>query len=129
MSRLKLVPLFSSFGPDILSEIRACWARIDEYPHVHTFLDMHDVGDQLLQTCFIDPVVDCERLTITYPSLDKLLQEIIKTGSHNLAAGRRQGLTGKRAFNRFRKLYANNFQLADNRVFATVEVVYALAWG
>ena len=63
--------MFSTFGPDTLKELRACFADGDE--HTLRFIDMHDYGDMLIECGFADPVMDAERLTITYPSLDALL--------------------------------------------------------
>ena len=37
--------LFSSVGPDTLSEVRRAWAQVDRFVHVHGFVDMHDLGD------------------------------------------------------------------------------------
>jgi malonyl-CoA O-methyltransferase len=38
-------------------------------PHVNTFADMHDIGDQLLQSGFQSPVMEMETLTLTYCQL------------------------------------------------------------
>jgi malonyl-CoA O-methyltransferase len=42
--------LFSTFGPDTLKELKKSWAVVDNQTHVNSFIDMHDIGDQLLST-------------------------------------------------------------------------------
>ena len=42
--------LFSSFGPGTLRELAVSWQQIDDRPHVHRFVDMHDVGDAMMAT-------------------------------------------------------------------------------
>ena len=58
--------MFSSFGPDTLQELRAAWAAVDGTEHVHGFIDMHDYGDMLMAAGLADPVMDAERMTLTY---------------------------------------------------------------
>ncbi|MGB1257757.1 MAG: methyltransferase domain-containing protein, partial [Thiolinea sp.] len=41
--------LFSTLGPDTLQELRFAWGQVDSYSHTSRFIDMHDVGDALLQ--------------------------------------------------------------------------------
>ena len=57
---------FTTFGPDTLKELRAAFAAVDAHPHVGRFVDMHDVGDLLVQSGFADPVMQMEMLTLTY---------------------------------------------------------------
>ena len=54
--------MFSAFGVDTFTELRALGATLPEFP------DMHDVGDLLAQAGFGDPVLDTERLTVTCAS-------------------------------------------------------------
>ena len=50
--------LFASFGPATLRELALGWQAVDEYPHVHRFIDMHDVGDAMMAAGLAQPVVD-----------------------------------------------------------------------
>ncbi len=74
---------FATLGPDTLRELRDGWRKIDAHPHVHRFIDMHDLGDALMRAGLAEPVMDTERLTVTYPHLDALLQELTAMGSSN----------------------------------------------
>ena len=58
--------VFSTFGPDTLRELRSAWAEADTYNHVNRFLDMHDVGDALVRAGLLEPVLDVDRLQLTY---------------------------------------------------------------
>ncbi len=118
--------LFSSFGPDTLKELRAAWGEVDGYAHVNTFLDMHDVGDALLRARFADPVMDVERLTLTYRDVRKLMRELKQIGAHNVTAGRPRGLTGRHRLQRLVEAY-ERFR-HDGLLPATYEIVNGHAW-
>ncbi len=118
--------LFTSFGPDTLRELRDSWARVDGYTHVNAFQDMHDVGDALLRTRFAHPVMDVERLTVTYPDLWQLMRELKQIGAHNVTAGRPRGLTGKVQVQRLLQAY-EQFR-RDGVLPASYEIVNGHAW-
>jgi malonyl-CoA O-methyltransferase len=56
--------LFSTLGPDTLKELRQSFNQYDPLPHVHDFLDMHDIGDMLVKSRFSEPVMDMEYITM-----------------------------------------------------------------
>lgn len=120
------VLMFTSFGPDTLTELRAAWRVADAGVHVHAFLDMHDVGDALLQAGLADPVMDVERITLSYADALDVMRDLKHIGAHNTARGRARGLTGKQRLARVRAAYAALAR--DGRVPATFEVVYGHAW-
>lgn len=118
---------FSSFGPDTLKELRAAWAEADQLPHVGRFLDMHDVGDAMLNAGLRDPVLDVFRYTLTYSEPRKLLEELQGLGATNADRARARGLTGKARYQRM--LAAYEAMRVDGRIPASWEVVSAHAWG
>jgi malonyl-CoA O-methyltransferase len=118
--------MFTTFGPDTLQELRASWEAVDGYTHVNAFVDMHDVGDSLLHTRWAEPVMDSERITVTYRELGTLMQDLKHIGAHNVTAGRPRGLTGRR---RLQLLGAAYEQYREDGVLpASYEVVYGHAW-
>jgi malonyl-CoA O-methyltransferase len=118
---------FSTFGPDTLMELRASWAAVDEYHHVHPFKDMHDVGDALVRAGLVQPVLDVERVRLTYSSVMALMRDLKGIGAHNASPGRAKSLTGK---SRLQKMAAAYEGFRENeRLPATYEVVYGVAWG
>ncbi len=120
------VLLFSTFGPDTLKELRASWAAVDGHTHVSAFVDMHDLGDALLRARLADPVMDVERITMTYADAFKLMRDLKDIGAHNATAGRAHGLTGKRRLQAMVEAY-ETFR-RDGVLPATYEVVYGHAW-
>lgn len=117
---------FATLGPDTLRELRAGWRTIDLHPHVHRFIDMHDLGDALVRAGLAEPVMDTERLTVTYPHLDALLRELRATGSSNLADGRSRGLTPKGQLESLRQAFRPASE--QGALPVSVEVVYGHAW-
>ena len=70
--------MFSTLGPDTLRELRSADPR--GAAGTHRLADMHDVGDALVRQGFADPVMDMEHLTLTYPDVGALLQELRASG-------------------------------------------------
>jgi len=118
--------MFSTFGPDTLKELRQSWAEVDGYPHVSPFPDMHDIGDVMLRAGFSDPVVDVDRMQLTYEDVPGLMRDLKALGAHNVTRGRQQGLTGK---GRLQAMFSAYEVFRNNgRLPASYEVVYGLAW-
>ena len=118
--------MFTTFGPDTLRELRASWEAVDGYTHVNAFIDMHDVGDALVRTHWAEPVMDAERITVTYRELRTLMQDLKHIGAHNVTAGRPRGLTGRHRLQQVELAY-ETFR-ADGVLPASYEVVYGHAW-
>lgn len=119
--------MFSSFGPDTLYELRAAWSEVDGHAHVHGFVDMHDYGDMLLAAGMADPVMDAERICLTYPDTRSLMRDLKAIGAGNAAGERTRGLTGHGRLAAFAQAY-EGFRSSDGRLPATYEVVYGHAW-
>ncbi len=118
--------MFTTFGPDTLKELRAAWSEVDGYSHVSPFPDMHDLGDALVRTRFADPVMDAERLTVTYGRLGDLMADLKGIGARNATGQRPRGLTGPRRLAALEAAYEAHRQ--DGRLPASYEVVYGHAW-
>lgn len=118
--------LFSTLGPDTLTELRQSWAAVDRDTHVNDFLDMHDVGDALVRAGLSSPVMDMERLTLTYPDPYAVMRDLKAIGAHNVNIGRPAHMTGKA---RLRQVIGHYERLRrDGVIPATYEVVYGHAW-
>jgi malonyl-CoA O-methyltransferase len=118
--------MFTALGPDTLLELRKALARADPFPHVHRFLDMHDLGDALVAAGFADPVMDMEILTLTYERFDQLTHDLHTAGATCAAAGRRRGLSGKSLWQQARQHY--EVFRRDSKLPATFEIIYGHAW-
>ena len=117
--------LFSTFGPDTLKELKKSWSVVDNKTHVNTFIDMHDIGDQLLQNGFQSPVMEMEHLTLTYQTVTDLLRDLKAIGAQSVG-NRSKSLTGKDKFKLMVEMY-ESFR-KDGKLPATYEVVYGHAW-
>ena len=117
---------FATLGPDSLEEIRAAWEMQDSAAHVLNFPDMHDIGDLLVRSGLRDPVLDVDRLAVTYPDAASLYRDLTRAGARNSLSGRRKSLTGK---HRFAQMESTLLQNAGNDPLTLgLELVYAHAW-
>ncbi|MCS6996034.1 MAG: methyltransferase domain-containing protein [Casimicrobiaceae bacterium] len=114
-------------GTDTLLELRRALAAAGLAPRVHDFPDLHDVGDWLLRSGFVDPVVDAERLALEYRSAAALWRDARSLGAMSARLDRPRGLMTPRA--RARLDAALETQRASDGVLRiTVEVLYLHAW-
>jgi len=119
--------MFTTFGPDTLKELRESWRQVDaDNVHVNRFMDLHDLGDALLNNRFADPVMDMEQITLTYRDLKQMMRELKALGAHNINQGRNKRLTGKQRLQAVTQAYEQFRE--DDRLPATYEVVYGHAW-
>ena len=86
--------MFSCLGPDTLCELRALYQRLGWPPPSHEFTDMHDWGDMLVAAGFAEPVMDMERITLSFATPERLLAELRQLG-RNLHPARFDGLRGR----------------------------------
>lgn len=113
--------MFSCLGPDTLMELRSLYKSLGWPAPSHEFTDMHDWGDMLVAAGFAEPVMDMERITLTFETPQRLLQELRGLG-HNLHLGRFHALRG-------RQWHAQLLQaLADQPLQLTFEVIYGHAF-
>ena len=119
--------IFSTLGPQSFIEFREAWAEADNFTHIVPFTDMHDLGDSLVNVGFVEPVVDAELITVTYPSLPALHQDLRRVGSINAMESRNPGLTGRGSWERLCASYAKRRD-RDGRLPATLEIIYGQAW-
>lgn len=116
--------MFSVLGPDSFKELRSSFA--DTYEHTLPFGDLHDYGDLLLECGFSDPVMDVDRITMHYQSLDDLLTELKRNGGSCATQGRCKGMFGKNAWQAMKTAYEEK---AQGGIFpVSLEVVYGHAW-
>ncbi|MBE0440082.1 MAG: malonyl-ACP O-methyltransferase BioC [Gammaproteobacteria bacterium] len=119
--------MFTTLGPDTLHELRKSWAKVDNYPHVNMFYDMHDVGEAMTEARLTGMVLDTDRFILTYNDAMSLMKDLKLLGAHNINRDRRRGLTGKQALAKVISAYEHFRQ--NNLLPATYEVVFGHAWG
>jgi malonyl-CoA O-methyltransferase len=119
--------VFSTLGPDSLLELRQAWASIDDYAHVNTFIDMHDVGDALLRAGLREPVLDTDYLTVRYRSADEFLADLTRAGARNSLERRRTSLTGKNRIATVKRILESSCD--EGSLSFRLELVFGHAWG
>lgn len=131
--------MFSTLGPDTLRELRGAYAEIEAAhgmagrAHVLDFVDMHDLGDMLVESGFEIPVMDQETLTITYRSPESLLADVRRWGAYPFARDRGDtgGALGAPASRRLHRALAAALEARrgkDGTIALTFEVIYGHAW-
>ncbi|MFG6487445.1 biotin synthase [Roseateles sp. BYS78W] len=118
--------MFSCLGPDSFVELRPLYARAGWGRPAPDWWDMHDIGDLVLKAGFADPVMDQERLRLTWADPDSLLADLRALGG-NLAPARFAGLRGRR----WRADLAAQLETlrgADGRLALTLELVFGHAF-
>ncbi|MBE0546273.1 MAG: biotin synthase, partial [Rubrivivax sp.] len=83
--------MFSTLGPGSLQGLRELYAAMAWPPPHAPFVDMHDLGDMLLEAGFAEPVMDQETITLTWPTGQALLAELRQLGG-NVDLQRHAGL-------------------------------------
>ena len=121
--------MFSCLGPDSLLELRQLYASLGWPAPSHDFTDMHDWGDMLLNSGFAAPIMDMERITLTYETPQALLQELRSLG-RNLNPKRFSACRGRAWFEQLHQQMRQ--QLASTahggRLSLSFEVIYGHAF-
>ena len=118
--------MFSTFGPDTLKELREAFAAVDGHGHVNRFVDMHDLGDELVHAGFADPVMEMEVITLEYSCVEAIARDLKAIGARNALPDRPRGLSGR---GRWREVIAAYEKHRREGILpATYEVVYGHAW-
>ena len=121
--------MFSALGPDTLRELRELYQALGWPPPSHAFTDMHDWGDMLVHAGFAEPVMDMERITLTFASAPRLLQELRELG-RNLHPARFAGLRGRRWKRDLEQAMQERLATPENggQLALTFEIVYGHAF-
>ena len=98
-------------------------------PAGHAFTDMHDWGDMLVHAGFAEPVMDMERITLTFATPERLVQELRELGA-NLHPDRFPSLRGRRWCDKLYQVLSE--RLADpgqeGQLALTFEIIYGHAF-
>ncbi len=118
--------MFSCLGPGSLRELRELYRRLGWGTPAPDYIDMHDLGDWLLEAGFADPVMDQETLTLTWNDPEQALAELRSLGG-NAAPLRSPGLRTPRWRSRLlREL--ETLRGADGRIALGFEIAYGHAF-
>ncbi|MDU0810115.1 MAG: methyltransferase domain-containing protein [Burkholderia sp.] len=124
--------MFSTLGPDTFRELRNSCLEADKAigivpstPHVIDFVDMHDLGDMLLNSGFDFPVMDKELLIVTYKSPNSLLDDVKGWGAYPFY---RTSPSKNRSFRLALESALDSCRSADGTIPLTFEIIYGHGW-
>jgi malonyl-CoA O-methyltransferase len=111
---------FTALGVDSLIELRRAGAKMAPFP------DMHDLGDLLVAAGFAEPVMDVERMVLTYRDAQALLDDVRALGGNALRS-RFRGLGSRARKQRWLQALESG-RGADGLLRLTIELVFGHAW-
>jgi malonyl-CoA O-methyltransferase len=118
--------MFSCLGPGSLRALHGLYAELGWGPPMAEFVDMHDLGDMLVQAGFADPVMDQEVLDLSWDGPAALLRELRELGG-NLSPDRHAGLRTPRWKRRLESAL-QGLASPDGRIHLAFEVAYGHAF-
>ncbi len=74
--------MFSCLGPDSLRELRSLYSALGWQSAGPEWIDMHDIGDMLVEAGFADPVMDQERIGLTWREAERMLDDLRALGGN-----------------------------------------------
>ncbi|MES1990063.1 MAG: methyltransferase domain-containing protein [Pseudomonadota bacterium] len=136
--RRALVPdgLFmgAMLGGETLTELRQAMNQAEIEcegglsPRISPFADLRDLGALMQRAGFALPVVDSDRVTVTYKNPLALMRELRGMGETNAVSERRRIPLKRTTLMRAAEIYAEKFALPDGRVTATFEILMCAGW-
>jgi len=118
--------MFATFGPDTLKELKHSWSQVDDDIHVNDFVDMHDLGDALVQAGLADPVMDMDLITLTYSDASLVMKDLKAIGANTIIKKKNKGLMTPNKLQKVIEAY--EFFRKDQLIPASFEVVFGHAW-
>ena len=126
--------LAAMLGGDTLFELREAFLRAEAgqeggaRPHVSPFPDVQTLGALLQRTGFALPVIDSDRITVTYESADALMHDLRAMGEANATRGRARHFARRSTFRAAAACYRDLFGETGGRVPATFQILYLTGW-
>jgi len=116
---------FVTLGPDSFAELQVARSALGNkvWP---VFADMHHVGDALIQSGLVDPVLDIDYLQISYRDWNSLWRELAGSGAAPGQSATGGLLSGAGRHHALREGYPQVGGEAPYRV--TLELVFGHAW-
>ena len=126
--------LAALFGGETLVELRQVLmeAELAETggvsPRVAPMVGVREAGMLMQRAGFALPVIDSDRITVSYGDLFALMRDLRGMGESNVLADRLRRPASRMVFARAAADYASRFTGADGRLQATFEVIFLTGW-
>ncbi|MFZ1990749.1 MAG: methyltransferase domain-containing protein [Alphaproteobacteria bacterium] len=121
-------------GGESLTELRQAFYEAEAEveggvsPRVLPFVEVRTLGALLQNAGFALPVVDLDRVTVTYASPLALLKDLRAMGATNIIRLRSRRPLKRKTLFRAMEIYAQRFPAKDGRISATFEIIHASGW-
>ncbi|MDG1438162.1 MAG: methyltransferase domain-containing protein [Emcibacteraceae bacterium] len=124
----------AALGGETLYELRSAMmkAGIDVLggarPHISPFMDVRDAGSLMQRAGFALPVVNKERITVTYANTFALMKELKGMAETNCLIKGFKGLTKPSLMMKVAEHYHTDHANADGRIPVTFDILYFQGW-
>jgi NADH dehydrogenase [ubiquinone] 1 alpha subcomplex assembly factor 5 len=121
-------------GDDTLMELKDSLMRAEleikggVSPRIFPFADKRQMGALLQRAGYALPVVDSERVTVTYKTMFDLIRDLRAMGETNALLRRNKSWPGRELFLRAAEHYAQNHADPDGRIRATFNIIFITGW-
>ena len=112
--------VFSTFGPQTLSELKSAWASVDSYQHVNSFYSQTELKQFLVAAGFNNIQLQSVCYSSRYVSVFALMQELKHLGAHHVVTGANKQITTKIAMQQMISAYEKQ---GVDEILATFEVI------
>lgn len=119
------------FGGGTLNELKNIFGEADKNalsPRISPFIDVKDAGMLLQRAGFALPVVDSDKIEVTYEDIYGLMRHLKRMGENNALVKRRKNFTPRSFFERADQLYKQKYADNEGRIIATYEVITVSGW-
>ena len=126
--------LAAMLGEGTLAELRECLMQAEievrdgVSPRVSPFAALRDLGGLLQRANFSLPVVDRDRIVVTYDNAFKLFDDLRGMGESSALTEQPRHFMGRGLLQRTAEIYHERYAAADGRVPATFGVVFLHGW-
>ena len=126
--------LVSLLGGNSLAELKQALAEAEQditgglSPRCVPMADISDIGGLMSRAGLALPVADSDRLTVNYPHMFKLMEDLRGMGEQNAMLARLKTPTRRRVFMRAAEIYQQRFARADGQIPASFEIVTVTGW-
>ena len=126
--------LVSLLGGETLNELRQSLSLAEieveggAGPRVSPFADTSALGGLLMRAGFALPVVDSERITVTFAAPEKLMEDLRGMGESNAVNERRRSFSRRATLAAAARIYREIHADGDGRIPATFEIITLTAW-
>ena len=126
--------LAAIFGGETLYQLRDALGQAEMEltgglsPRLFPFADLPQMASLMQRAGFTLPVADSEKITVTYPSLTKMMHDLRYMGENNILTQRRKTIPSRRLFSRAEEIYREIYAEHDGRLPATFEIIYLTGW-